>query len=655
MRPLESSIVYASQNAYIWDPNSREQPPTFAASTNSVRSIIESKLQLPKTTTFLTAAETDRYINVFSTDSPTLIGSLRTENEVLALDLILNKDRSNDIARSEEVSSNKLPPREVLLVVNKDGALELFPEPFDFHSSTSSKEVKSMKARMQKRSRQRNALVRVVRPDKSSSLVPLSNASFQGDYIAMAWVEGGINPVFEKIKWRDESSGNLVLREITDIMRTKSGPGVGADVMNGVKDMGKSHVDESHTVVANGADADDVSMPDESPEVIEISSGVDTDSEDEGPAGLLEEGKAHREPDEEGESEDVDMEDVKAPEVAGLGSDSRQDEPEQAEEPSFGDLIRANASEPVDVQAFTDPTAQSLVPIGDRSLQQHSSGTFGTVLTQSLRTNDTDLLETCLHERDLAIVRASIERLNSSFAAILLQRLAERLHNRPGRAGSLMVWMQWTIIAHGGYLAGQPGVLRKVASLQRVVTERANSLPALLRLKGKLDMLEAQGNFKKSMQERSRAANAIDEDDEEAVIYVEGQEESDSEDAQDEEAVTSPLRPLKGTAQTQDSAADHASDSGTSDADSQDEEDSDDEMPTTNGAIAESEDDESGSEEEGLLDEEASSTDNDSADGASENEVDHESVDSADSSDADASPPPKRPAKLSNGISARKR
>ena len=590
---------------------------------------------------------------MFSTDSPTLIGSLRTENEVLALDTFLNVIQPNGIGKLKEVSPNKLPPQEVLLVVNKDGALELFPEPFDFGSNTSSKEAKSMKARMQRRTRQRDALVRVIRPDKSSSLVPLANASFQGDYIAMVWVEGGINPVFEKIKWRDEISSNLVLKEVTEIIKTKSGPGVEANVMDGVKDMSKSHVNEAQTVVTNGAPADDVSMADEPQEVIEISSEVYSESEDEGPAGLLEEGTARQASDREFVGEDVDMEDVEPSEAARLDADSRQDQPEQAEEPSFGDLIRATATGPVDVQAaFIDPNAQSLVPNGDRSLQQpHSGMSLATVLTQSLRTNDNELLETCLHEKDLTIVRATIERLNSSFAATLLQRLVERLHSRPGRAGSLMVWMQWTTIAHGGYLAGQADVLRKVASLQRVIKERSNSLPALLRLKGKLDMLEAQGNFKKSMQARSREANALDDDDDEGVIYVEGQKESDSEDAQDEKAVISPARPSKGKVPIQDSPAD----SGTSDADSQDEEDSEDEMPTTNGAIADSEDDESGSEEDGLIDDEASSTDNDSANGILDDEVDHDSVDSADSSDADASPPPKRPAKLSNGIGPRRR
>ena len=656
LRPLHSSIICASQNAYILDPDSREQPSTFTASTNSIHSIVASVLKSKQAIRFLTAAETDRYINVFNADSSTLVGSLRTENEVLSLDSFSELDRSNDTRRPDDGSFRMLHPQEVLLASNKDGAVEVFSEPFSFDYSTSKEEPKSIKARMQKRSRPRDALIRIRRPDKISSVVPIMNASFQGNDIAMAWAEGGVKVGFERIKWRDEDTGNMLLKDIIDITKAKSGPGVGAETMNGVKDIGRSHVDESHAVITNGGPGDDVSMAEDPPEVIEISSGEESDSEDELPAKPLEKGKVDLEKEAQSEDEDVDMQDTEVREAIDQKVDDEHSE--KGEEPTFGELIRANASDAVDVQAaFVDPNTQSLVPAGDRSLQQLPSGmSLGTVLTQSLRTNDTNLLETCFHVRDLSTVRATIERLDSSFATILLQKLAERLHSRPGRAGSLMVWIQWTLVAHGGYLAGQPETMKKLASLHRVVKDRANSLHSLLSLKGKLDMLEAQMNLRKSMQARSRAANALEEDDEEGVIYVEGQEELGSEEEQDEEAAAPKLPSLKERTPSQDPAKDENSESGTSEADSKGEEDSQEGMPTMNGVDAESEDEGSDSDQEGLIDEEASSTDQDSSDEASEDEIDHESVDSMDSSDADTSPPPKRTAKskLSNGISARK-
>lgn len=656
--PLQSSVVCAAYNAYIVDPGSREQPPAFTASTNPVHTIVDSIPKVGRGTVFLTAAESDRFMTVFNADAPTSIGSLRTENEVLHLDLYSRHGCLDRTELGEGLELRMIRPQEALAAVNRDGTLEIFPEPFDFGGSQGSD---SLKARMKQRTRKASAIVRIVRPDRSP--VPLVNASFQNSEIALAWTEGGVNLFFEKLQWRDEGTGNLLLKEMTDIVKTKSGAGIGAVLMNGVKDMGKTHVDESQTVVANGGDADDVSMADKQSEVISISSGVEqSESEEEeddedAPAGLLEAKKAEA-GDPKG-SEDVDMEDVEVEEQGVAAEQDEGDAEEQAgeaEEPSFGDLLRANTSEAVDVQAaFVNPNAQSLVPTGEKGLQQLPSGmSLGTVLTQSLRTNDTNLLETCFHVTDLSIVRATIERLESPLATVLLQRLAERLHSRPGRAGSLMVWIQWTVVAHGGYLSSQPEVMKKLKSLYRVVDDRAKSLQALLMLKGKLDMLDAQTNLRKGMQARSRAANALEEDDEEGVTYVEGQEESDSEDEEEEEDSALDSRPAKAGAE--DPGLSGAEDTEASDEDD-DDEDSEDDMPTaTNGVIAES--DGSKSDEEGLFDEEASFTDHESRDEDSEDEVDHESIDSVDSSDADTSPPPKHPAKkskLKNGMSSRKR
>ncbi|CAD6566635.1 MAG: Small subunit (SSU) processome component [Alectoria sarmentosa] len=658
LQPLQSSIICASHHAYILDPASKEQPPLFNASTNAVHSIIISTPRSSGATTFLTAAESDHFINVFNRDSPTLIGSLRTENEIISLDLYSKLDYLTEADKSSDLSARMLQPQQVLAAVNKDGVLEIFPEPFDFGSASSSKEHENLKTRMKQRTRKAAAQIRIRRPDKSSSIVPLLNASFQGSDIALAWAEGGVNLLFDTVRWRDEGTGNLLLKDMTDIVKAKSGAGVGAVVMNGVKDMGKSHIDESRTMVANGGDIDDVPMRDRSPEVIDISSGEEESEfeEESAPAqaGVASAQEGGKEPEFDADVEMGDMEAQKDGAQKNLDTDDAPGQDEEVGEPSFGDLMRANAPEAVDVQAsFIDPNVQSLVPAGDRSLHQLPSGmSLGTVLTQSLRTNDTNLLETCLHVKDLAIVRATIERLDSSFATVLLQRLAERLHSRPGRAGSLMVWIQWTLVAHGGYLAGQPEVMKKLASLHRVVKDRANSLQSLLSLKGKLDMLEAQMNLRKSMQVRSRAANVVDEDDEQGVIYVEGQEESSSEEEGQaqigEDPGDSPQSKARGKAQKKTDEVNH--DIFDSDTD-RDEDDSEDEPPTTMNGIADAKDEDSESEEEGLFDEEASSTDNDSIDEASEDGIDHDSIDT-DSSDADTSPPPKRPAnsKLSNGI-----
>jgi U3 small nucleolar RNA-associated protein 5 len=255
---------------------------------------------------------------------------------------------------------------------------------------------------------------------------------------------------------------------------------------------------------------------------------------------------------------------------------------------------------------------------------------LGTVLSQALKTNDVSLLESCFHTQDILTIRATIQRLASPLAGILLQKLAERLHKRPGRAGSLMVWVQWTLVTHGGYLATQADLIKKLAELNRVIDERARGLQSLLSLKGKLDMLEAQMQLRRAMREQRRSLD--DEDDEDAIIYVEGQDDDDNSDAAEPSTASKP----NGIASSRRGRASSVSSSAISE-----------EMPTTtNGIIADSaasEDDES--DVSNLIDDEAEETDANSDD---EDEVDHSDQDelededeSDDAAPARAAPPTK--------------
>lgn len=213
-------------------------------------------------------------------------------------------------------------------------------------------------------------------------------------------------------------------------------------------------------------------------------------------------------------------------------------EPEQDENvaPSFGEMLQTLHPEIIDVTAAIDnPDSRSkalIAPEGSKVLQAPSSNSFGTVLSQALRTNDKELLESCLQTKDIATIKSTIQRLQSPLVATLMQKLAERLHKRPGRAGPLMVWVQWSLVAHGGYLAGQPQLVKKLRSLRQVVKERAGSLQSLITLKGKLDLLSAQVELRRSI----RSQNAVDADsdeDDEDIVYVEGVDvDSSSEDVE---------------------------------------------------------------------------------------------------------------------------
>ena len=220
---------------------------------------------------------------------------------------------------------------------------------------------------------------------------------------------------------------------------------------------------------------------------------------------------------------------------------------------------------------------------------------MGTVLTQALRTNDHELLESCFRVNDVDTVYATIERLPSPLVGTLLNKLAERLHKRPGRPGMLMVWVQWSLSAHGGYLATQSQLVKQLATLNKVLKERASGLQPLLSLKGRLDMLHTQLELRRRNQRR--AAN--DEMDE-AVIYVEGDEDPSSDEDEAEDDETPIVDSRKRLRQDSD----------------EDAESSVDEMPTT---MEMDEDADEGSEDsEDLIDDEAEETEDDEGDEESE-------------------------------------
>lgn len=378
-------------------------------------------------------------------------------------------------------------------------------------------------------------------------------------------------------------------------------------VKQSAKILGKGNLDESRTVVTGGGNA---VKPNINGEKQMVDTSSDSGGEDEEEEDSEEEGESAEEA---SAAEDIAMEDAQL----ALETPLSDDDAEEAGEPSFGDLVRANASEPIDVTgAFEDEDHTLTYPQG-KQIQAPSGASLGTVLTQALKTNDISLLESCLHTSDVTTIRATIQRLDSPLAGTLLQKLAERLHRRPGRAGSLMVWVQWTLVTHGGYLATQRDLIKRLAELNRVIDERAKGLQSLLTLKGKLDMLEAQIELRNSMQRR----RVEDEEDDDGVIYVEGQESEEEDVAAVPKQLTSngDLGEFSGSEESED-------------------------MPMTNGMIADSEDEEEeSSDEDGLLDDEAEETDADSGD---EDEVDFDDQDSdgedvESDDDAAAAPPSK--------------
>ncbi|KAM3440085.1 hypothetical protein MY4824_002340 [Beauveria thailandica] len=277
----------------------------------------------------------------------------------------------------------------------------------------------------------------------------------------------------------------------------------------------KNTINELHTSVS-GTDA----LHDSKAETIEISSDAESEytSDEEAPPlqanGTKEEAQA--------------SEDNKTKAIATASADDSNDAGSDAEggSPTFGELLRGN--ETIDVSSLLQQAVTSTAVQPPRTaIAPPSLQSLTTVLTQALKTDDTELLESCLHTTDLITIRNTIERIDSSLAGNLLNKLAARLHRRPGRAGNLMIWVKWTLIAHGGALSSQPKVLQNLNGLQKVLAERAKGLGSLLALKGKLDLLEGQMELRRKMKRGASSGKHGESDDEDEaddnVIWVEGE------------------------------------------------------------------------------------------------------------------------------------
>jgi U3 small nucleolar RNA-associated protein 5 len=596
-RPVPSSprILCASHTPYVVDVAS-DSVITLNSHRNPIHSLVAFAASSKTSPELFLAADADRYINVFNVKDRRLLGNLIADNTV-------EKVATCSLGPSNDVPNSEGPGREFLATTNEDGVVEIFSHPFQhFQQNPQSTSSTSLKAQRKKMTKKSDASLRVIRPDKTGTLAPVFDVSFQGPDIILARAEGGVNLAFERIRWLDEETGNLIFRGVKEIVRGKSS--LGATVMNGVKGIGKSHVDDSHAVVVEGGTGDDIPM-EYAQDVISISSGV----EEEGSSSSDAKG-GESESDSEGDADVPNRSLPTGKDVSMVDQGENEEGASEAGEPSFGDLLRAQTSnEPIDVAAaFSSQAPRALVLSGSTALQIPSGVSLATVLTQSLNTNDNNLLESCFHTTDTNIVRTTIQRLDPSVSAVLLQRLAERLSSRPGRYGHLLVWVQWVCVAHGGYIAGNQDVFRKVSSLFRVLDQRCASLDRLLLLKGKLDMLDAQMGLRKQIQESARGVGAGQSDDE-GVIYIEGQEEDTSDESEADAAGTSGEAVQKLGADSEDNE--------------------DENMPlTVNGvtANADSDDEDEESEEGGaeLIDDEAEETDGSSDDELLDEESDEE-------------------------------
>lgn len=125
--------------------------------------------------------------------------------------------------------------------------------------------------------------------------------------------------------------------------------------------------------------------------------------------------------------------------------------------------------------------------------------TLAVVLSQSLRNNDHSLLESVLANRDPTIIESTISRIEPTLAVVLLERLTERLARQTTKFDQLNYWLKWILIIHGGFLSSLPNLNVQLTGLHATLLKKADALPRLLELQGRINILYQQSEIKKGI------------------------------------------------------------------------------------------------------------------------------------------------------------
>lgn len=178
---------------------------------------------------------------------------------------------------------------------------------------------------------------------------------------------------------------------------------------------------------------------------------------------------------------------------------------------------------------------------------------FADELEQALKANDQVALQACFSVKDEDFVQGAIKRMTPSFSVTLFDNLFARVSQNLSQGSALALWIKWTMITHGGYLVSLPQTGKSVALLHSALTSQLNTVPRLLALQGRLQMLRSQMQLRREMTQvdgddekwqENDSAELDGEQSDEGALIVNGEEDFDDDDDDDDDDDESPANPF---------------------------------------------------------------------------------------------------------------
>lgn len=416
-------LLSVSSDSLLTSPQKLTEEARFIGHASNVTMLrwqpFDNESQSPRK--FASVAESDRIVHIW--EVPRVSGS---EGKLVAT-APLDSD-----ARHIAFPQSPLHPN--LLALSTSGRIAIFTPPNDQDATTTSKKTKAKVATLSPKSSMTISF-------KRGMTAQVINAAFEQDgRIRVAWLAGGVRPVFDVVRYLDDS-GDFI--ETVNILHEDSSAGLVDVDAHATAAPNKRYVEPSSLAVRSGTEL---------------------------------------------------AQDASADDFADLGGDLDVD----LAELSLGQRLTAldpPASRSADAEQ-SDSDNPERPPAQTSRTDRPNSITLTRTLIQALHSTDTKLLETCLMYSDPTLITQTVQRLPPQLAVPLLGACVQRLGrtSAPGtqRAAVLVRWIRAVLVVHSGHLMTMPDLVARLAGLHATLTARLTLRESLLSLSGRLDMVLQQ-------------------------------------------------------------------------------------------------------------------------------------------------------------------
>ncbi|XWS16425.1 hypothetical protein CRYUN_Cryun34aG0086200 [Craigia yunnanensis] len=196
--------------------------------------------------------------------------------------------------------------------------------------------------------------------------------------------------------------------------------------------------------------------------------------------------------------------------VDGVLVDDDSNEPTMGEKLASLNLVENGKNETLEKQEREEFSPRAKPPIAD---------SVNVLLNQALHADDRALLLDCLYTQDDKVVANSVSQLNPSNVLKLLQSLISIIQSRGAVLACALPWIKSLLLQHASGIMSQESSLLALNSLYQLIESRVSTFESALQISSCLDFFYA--------------GIVDDEFDENAIIPVIFEDESDEEESED--------------------------------------------------------------------------------------------------------------------------